>query len=268
MTSVIEQFVEWAHEGLLQSEEAQQYLLGRGVSSSQWRTHRLGYVIGCFHPDLDMDPQHSSACMDKDAKGKRCDSCRLMRWSSDWQEDEDGGFVPNVGQRIIGNVVLPLTSYSGATVGFQMRSIRGKVFDSFLSVRKPEGFFFGIAPNMASIWSRKKVFVVEAPFDHLVFERLIAPNVVAMTTSAPGLQQTKFFRRFVDEVILLLDMDKGGREGIKSIQFKMDDEGPSVRGVRFEISNRKGGKCKDLNEAWAVLGDSSFKRTFADLIGG
>lgn len=264
--TIVDSFIEWAHCGLEQSEEAKNYLLSRGVSSEQQKRHRLGYVIGDFHPNPFTDPNHSNICLDRSSVQKWCDSCRFARWSSLWEDQEDGPKAQRIGKRISGCVVLPLTSYSGAAVGFQVRSIVGKQFDSFSLSRRPEGYFFGVGPNMDAIWSRKKVFVVEGPFDHLVFERLVSSNVVGLTTNTSNTHQTRFFRRFVDEVVTLLDMDKAGRDGVESMRAKLSG-GPVLTNIKYAVRSNDGCWCKDTNEAWKALGDKRFAQHFTDLIG-
>lgn len=261
--TVVDSFIEWAHGGLLQSEEAQSYLLGRGVSKEQWSRYGIGYVLGDFHPNLFVDPKHSDACSDKKAVHRWCDSCRFVRWSSIWNETEDG-WVQHVGRRIQKCIVMPLTSYSGNFVGFQVRSIVDKQFDSFSLLRRPEGHFFGVAPCMDTIWSTRRVFVTEGPFDHLVFERLISPNVVGLTTNVPNAIQTRFFRRFVDWVGLFLDADKAGRDGASIFKDKLSD-GPFVHDFKIDVRGRNG-RCKDLNEAWKVLGDRQFADRISEIV--
>jgi len=263
--TVVDSFVEWAHAGLSQSEEAKNYLLGRGVSSEQWDKHKIGYVLGNYHPDPFSDSGHSAICSDRTVIHKWCDTCRFIRWSSLWEEEEDGPRVQHVGKRVIGCVVMPLTSYAGATVGFQLRSIKEKQFDSFSLSRRPEGYFFGVAPNMDIIWSKRKVFTVEGPFDQLAFERLVARNVIGLTTNTPNAIQTRFFHRFVDWVGLVLDTDKGGRDGAKSFSEKMEG-GPVVQDFKIEVKKPAGGKCKDANEAWSVLGDRRFAQHFSQMM--
>lgn len=161
--------------------------------------------------------------------------------------------------------MMPLTSYSGVCVGFQVRSIEGKQFDSFSLLRRPEGHFFGVAQCMDYIWSSKRVFVVEGPFDHLVFERLVSHNVVSITTNTPNSAQTRFFRRFVDWVGMFMDIDKAGRDGVKTFSKRMSDGGPFVQDFRIDIKGPNG-KCKDLNDAWKAVGDNKFKDHISEMI--
>lgn len=262
--TVIDSFVEWANAGLLQSDEAIDYVRGRGVSEDQIARHRIGYAIGDYHPDTKFDLGHDeNVCKDKSKDHLWCDTCRFIRWSSEWKENEEGLRTRIVGRRIAGCVVFPLTSYSGSLVGVQMRSIREKQFDSFTLNRRPEGYFFGIGSNLDTIWKTRRASVVEGPFDHLVWERLIGPNVIGLTTNAPGLHHIRFFRRFVDVIDLCLDNDKAGREGVQSFVEKLGSS-HVLNDVRFDVKNRKGEKCKDVNEAWTTLGDQKFVRYFSE----
>jgi hypothetical protein len=213
-----------------------------------------------------LDSGHSATCSDRAAIQKWCDSCRFVRWSSLWEsDDEDSPKTQHVGRRVTGCVVMPLTSYAGTTVGFQVRSITEKKFDSFALSRRPEGYFFGVSSNMDAIWAKKRAFAVEGPFDQLVFERLVGRNVVGLTTNTPNATQARFFRRFTDWVGLFLDMDKAGRDGAKIFEERMQG-GPCVLDFRTDLKKRTGGKCKDLNEAWKELGDVRFAKHFSNLI--
>lgn len=259
----IDQFLDWAHQGLLQSEEGQDYLQGRGVSPKQWARHRIGYVLGEYAMDLSMDPGHSDACFDREKKSLRCDSCRFNRWSSEWEELEDGKVKGHVGRRIVGSVVLPLTSYSGHPIGFQVRSTVKKSYDTFILKRHPEGFFFGVGPNMESIWRTSEIWLVEGPIDALILERLVAPNVAALATSSVSPLQARFLRRFVTRVNLLLDVDKAGRDGVKSF-IQQHGAHFDVRDIRCPVIRPKD---KDLGDLWKAVGDDGVRRHMSKLIG-
>lgn len=256
----LERFLEWSSEGLRQNDEATDYLTGRGVSEEQWDRHRLGYTGGNFEPDPEEDPDHNSNCGDTDKLGKWCSTCRYIRWSSLWERVEsDAPKVKKVGKRIQGCIVLPLTTYSGNPIGFQVRSITDKSYDTFAIRRRPEAYFFGLAANIGDIWSSRKVFLVEGPFDELIFERLVLPNVLSITTSSVSKTQTLFLRRFVDEVVMLLDLDTAGREGVHRFKEFHSNE--------FEITSpgypRIEDKDKDLGDYWKRVGDERFSKYFS-----
>lgn len=262
--SFLAAFLEWAHLSLLESDEAQEYLRGRGVSEEQWARHKLGYVAGDYSIDPSLDPGHNEACGDRDRKGKWCDSCRYAHWSASWIRDEDGPEDgpkwPVMGRRIVGGVVFPLTNYAGGTVGFQVRSIAEKSYDTFTLKHRPEGYFFGIAQSIQSIWTSREAWVVEGPFDHLILERLVARNVLGLTTSAPGREQTRFLRRFVDNVNSCLDRDAGGRKGFRSI-VKWNSDSFGIRDIEYP---RVRPKDKDLGDFWKSVGDDRFRRHFQE----
>lgn len=255
----LDHFLDWAHQGLLESEEAQSYLLGRGVSRDQWSRHKLGYVAGEYDVDCSIDPGHNSSCSDYEKRNLWCDSCRYRSWSSTWEENEDGGRkTQHVGRSIVGGVVFPLTTYSGQCIGFQTRSIREKAYNTFAISRRPEGYFFGIGPNMNAIWESKSIWMVEGPGDQLIIERLIAPNVVALTTAGTSASQFKFLRRFVRKIYLCLDLDVTGRKATRDFIDRNSDyfDICSVKYPSFKD------KDKDPGDLWKSVGDVPYKRHF------
>ena len=256
----IDNFLDWANTGLTDNEQAQEYLRGRGISSDQWTRHKIGYVSGDFNVESDEDPGHNNNCLDRDTKHLWCDSCRYKSWSSKWEQlEEEGRKSQIVGRRLHGCVVFPLTSYSGTTVGFQTRSITEKVYDTFAIRRRPEGYFFGTASAMESIWATKEIWIVEGPGDALIIDRLVSPNVVALTTSAVNKLQLKFLRRFVHTINLCLDLDKAGREGVSSF-IKYNSENFRIRNVKYPRIDHD--KDKDVGDFWKKVGDQRVSQYF------
>lgn len=261
--SFLDHFIDWAHMGLLENQEALEYLSGRGVSTSQLAKHRIGYVSGEYHVDPTLDPAHNqNICGDREKKGQRCDSCRYLNWSSIWEGEEGQFKTRQIGRRILGCVVFPLTSYSGTFVGFQVRSIKEKSYDTFVLKRRPEGYFFGLAPNLQSIWSSREVFLVEGPTDHLVFERLVSNNVLALTTSSVGQMHFRFLRRFVDVINSCLDQDPAGRTGFRAL-LESTSSDLLVRDVKYP---RLVTGDKDLGDFWKRAGDVAFANHFSKVI--
>jgi len=260
----VDEFVEWANRGLDESDEAQEYLLGRGVSKEQWAKHRIGFTTGNFSVDPSRDPGHDpSVCGDTDKKHLWCDSCRYMRWSSTWEEIEGSPLkLQVVGGRISHSIIFPLTNYASQIVGFQVRSLDVKSYDTFVVTRRPEGYFFGIGPNMDAIWASKEVWLVEGSADQLIFERLVAPNVLALTTSTIGKFQVLFLHRFVRTVNLCLDLDAAGRQGVVKF-FRFNAGNFDIRDVRYP---RVGPKDKDLGDFWKRVGDEVFRSYFREKV--
>src|SRR5690606_37887206 len=163
------------------------------------------------------------------------------------------------GMRIKDSIVLPLTSYSGTFVGFQTRSIVEKEYDTFALKKRPEGYFFGVGSGVTTIWSRRSIFITEGPFDSLIFERLVSPNVIALTTSSPGKSQVAFINRFTDSVYSLLDKDKAGKEGLEALFKYLPDK--SIISIDFPTIEKGD---KDLGDFWKRVGDDKFRDYFTE----
>lgn len=234
------------------------------MSDDQIVRHRIGYVGGDFIPEIGSDPGHCTACGDPERKAEWCDSCRFLRWSTKWvqESEESREKTPFPGRKILGCVVFPLTSYSGSLVGVQFRSLVEKDYDTFLLKRRPEGYFFGVAASVSSIWARREVYVVEGAPDHLLLERLVSPNVVALTTSLPSRDQARFILRFASTVNMCLDMDKAGRDGFHSF-FGRNSGRVKVRDVQYPCQKPK---SKDLGDYWKRVGDDAFRAYFSEKI--
>ncbi len=252
LMNFVESFVIWAHSCVLDSDESISYLMGRGVSESQINLHKIGYVGGSFEADSKLDPYHNVCCGDHKKSFLWCDSCIYNEWSS-------GFSTP--GSRIIGNIVLPLTSLTRKVVGFQLRSIQGKNYDSFLSKKSPEAFFFGASIAVEHIWKNKSAILVEGPFDQLVVERLVKKNVLGLTTSSISKSQKRALARLVSRVYLGMDYDKAGREGVENF-IKYSSEEFECEELKYSsiISG-----VKDPGDLWKLLGDTRFKQRFSNI---
>jgi DNA primase len=255
-------FLEWANYGLSENQVAREYLLSRGVSEEQWARHKLGYIPGPFEVNVNQDPGHDpNVCGDKSKDYLWCDSCRFVRWSSTWEEEDDGFKVRVVGGRIKDCIVLPLSDYTGIYIGFQVRSIVDKVYDTFVSRHRPFGYFFGLAPNIHKIWSTRTVWLTEGAFDQLVIERLVTSNVLAITTSSIGKAQGRFLTRFTETVNWCADRDKAGRDGFKRF-YKYYHDKIQINDISFPCI-QKGDK--DPGKFWERVGDEKFTRHFRSL---
>jgi DNA primase len=254
----LERLVDWAHSGLQESDAAKEFLRGRGSSAEQWVRHRIGYFHGEFDPEPDKDPFHGRGCFDKEKKHLRCDTCRFRLWASEWTEDDDGNRKQVLCGRVRGSVVLPLTSYSGALVGFQTRHIKDKVYDNFMLSRRPEAYGFGLGSAVHHLWATKSVAICEGPFDDLVLERLVTPAVFALTTSSINQPQMTFLKRFVKRIFWCGDLDRAGRDGLDSLLHWHRSE--------FDIVDvsypRVQPKDKDPGDYWWQVGDRKFADHF------
>lgn len=247
----ISDFVNWANHNI--TDEARTYFYSRGASDEQIEEYKLGFVVDKYVANVDQDPNHSRACFDSENLN-RCDSCKYNNWSFDRETKE-------VGVRIIGSIVLPITDYMGNFVGFQTRSLKEKNYDNFVVSRRSLAYFFGLGPSMNQIWTKKEILIVEGPFNLFPFSKLNIPTVSLMTSSVNQAQKL-FLERFVRKVYLCLDNDEAGRASVKKFIDQNAD--------KFEIIDMKMPKLKDKNEkalkdpgeVWETVGDEKFVKYF------
>jgi len=233
------------------SEDAKTFLLSRGSSPDQWERHSIGYISGLFEPSIDLDPKHSDECSPENASS--CETCRYLKWSSKWSS-ETNGYVP--GLRIMNSIVYPISTYSGDIIGFQTRSIREKIYDTFVINYRPESFFFGLKYNIGKIYSRGYVALVEGPSDLLTLERFTDIPVLALSTNSTNDLQNRFLKRFVKRVYLFLDNDRAGKDGASKIRQKLE---PDIEVVSVDYKYRSV-QAKDINELWSILQDDAFQK--------
>ncbi|HED05453.1 MAG TPA: hypothetical protein ENI61_02070, partial [Ignavibacteria bacterium] len=203
-------------------------------------------------------------CGNKYNKRLWCDSCRYIKWSTSWIQDEDdpddGLKHQIVGRRIANSIIFPLTNYSGYTVGFIVRSIYEKSYNTFVLRHRPEGYFFGVSQSVQSIWTSKEAWIVEGPFDFLVLERLVTKNILCLATSSTSKEQAKFLRRFTVTVNSCLDLDAAGRKGLRSL-IKWNSSYFEIRDIKYPKIKSSD---KDLGDFWNSVGDDRFKHYFED----
>jgi len=262
----LDSFIQWSHSCLMENDDAKSYLRGRGVSEEQWVRHRLGFTYGDFSVNQYLDPGHNKECGNKYNKRLWCDSCRYINWSTSWIKDEDCTDYepkhPIIGRRIANSIIFPLTNYSGGTVGFVVRSIYEKSYDTFVLRHRPEGYFFGISKSVQSIWTSKEAWIVEGPFDFLVLERLVTENILGLVTSSTSKEQAKFLRRFTVTVNSCLDLDAAGRKGFRSL-IKWNSSYFKIRDIKYPSIKPND---KDLGDFWQSVGDDCFKHYFKDRV--
>lgn len=232
--SILNEFVDFAHQNLLNHESAQSYLRKRGSNDIQWARHRVGFISDVFEFSKDC----GSDCS--------CDACRFSLWLKGNSESDRF--------RQSDCIVYPLTSYSGEVYGIQTRNITYKRYDTFVLSNRPEALFFGCAANVLRIFNSSSVFLAEGPSDMLVIERCLNVPCLSILTNNLNRAQTSFIRRFATKVYCVLDMDEAGRNGVSSIRDALQDD---LEVIDVKYGSR--GQVKDPNEFWSQLGDLKFK---------
>lgn len=220
MTFLNDLVTEWSASLSIEHED---YLLGRGASEKQIDALDLGTVKGSF-------------------SGKTKDEMRFDRWSQGLERWQN--FLS-----------FPLHDQVDNVAGVLVRDPVEKKYTKFtLESQKGSAYFFGLKAAIEAVWATRIVWVVEGPFDWFPIQRIF-PATVATTTDAVTWAQATFLRRYARIVVLALDMDDAGREGIEISKKRI---GPTVsyRVVRFPY--------KDAGEFWEREGSRTFTDHFRE----
>lgn len=260
--SFLQDFISWSRSNLESDAEAFDYITNRGINESVISRMSLGSVTSDFFVDVSSDPHHDpKRCKDRLL---RCDSCRFEAWSHIYTPGES--FSP----KLIGSVVMPLTTYSGSIYGIQVRHTKEKVFDTFVLKRRPESYFFGIGPNIESIFNQKAVFVTEAPFDCMTLQSCGFSNCISICTNSVSSEQAKTIIRFSQKVYTCFDSDLAGRSGAKDFFNRYSDRLdisnviiPDTYKIRVDGTSRQ---IKDFNDLQKHFGNEIVKKVIGDQI--
>jgi DNA primase len=221
-TSYLSELVEyWA---LCLSSSDVEYLLGRGASEAQIEGMRLGTALKLPHPSGDSEEVR-----------------RFMRWA--------GG-----GKRLMGQISFPLHNQMSEVTGVLVKSAGAKDYMKYTrSGTAVSSFFFGVPMAMEALWRTRTVWIVEGVFDWFPLQRLF-PNTLACTFDTLGWKQIDFVRRYVDTVVLALDMDASGRDGAELAQERL--RGVEVLTARYPY--------KDPGDFWQKRGEFAFQQHFLE----
>lgn len=112
-------------------------------------------------------------------------------------------------------LIFPITSTIGTVTGLQTRALTEKKYQIFYDgSRDVFPPLFGLAQAADLMYETEQVVVVEGIFDYVAVRACGVKNVVALMTARPSRQVVKCLKRYVRQVIALLDMDAAGRAGI------------------------------------------------------
>jgi len=189
MPAWLDHIVGEAHETLrLSSGKTAQLELGkRGVSESDILEHRIGYA----GPSLTF----TDAPQD------------FFNWA--WK------FLHHC-------LVFPLYSPSGVVIGIQIRSLQedttSRPYKQFYAYKdNVHPYMFGIPQALPEVFLSKSIIIVEGIFDYFAVRQHNSSVVAVLTSGVPN-PCRRFFRRFTNTVICLLDMDAPGRDGAVRLQ--------------------------------------------------
>ncbi len=211
------------------NERAREALWTRGVTDEQIQSYRLGYI------DRELPP---------------------LTYPASFKEWSLGG------AKLDDMFLLPLTNALGDIKGMQFRHVeraRGGYSDYFLAEDEP--VLFGLAQAVPHIWTTGDICLVEGCFDLFPVQRALPGTVATLTARIPGMA-IRLFKRFVQRIWMVYDMDGPGRRGCAKVQARHGQDF-DVRIVPYpQVPKPGGGLTKDPGELWEAWGEDRFVTHF------
>lgn len=228
--SFLDTIVKFAHQNV---DLAHDYLYKRGVSDDQIDEFDLGFV-----PNLNFD-----------ISGTGPDFDRFLKFTLGLK-------------RLCGTVVIPITDFTGSTVGIHTRSTTAKEYSIFVTNKgKWSPFFIGAKQAVEHIWASGKANLAEGPFDFFPIVRH-AKNTLCPLGAQVADIQIDGLARVCPEVHCIFDADEGGATGYAELESRATKRGlycynDSIVGVPG---------CKDPGAVWEYGGDYLIKKKIAHLL--
>ena len=243
---VVEQWLDHALTSFSLTEDAEGYLLGRGIKES--RVRDLGMVL--WDSTRLRDPAPDPAFRDRQKGSGPC------------------------GERLNGRMCTPIRSPRGRLLGFEARTWGGekRVTQYLLPEAEWNPVLIGLTPSvMQRIWDGGSVWVGEGVFDMGALEHVIPSTDVAVATLRARVsdRHALFFHRFCRGwVNMVYDNDETGRQQTHGY---VDRATNKRRWGALEILSRVGVRARDIpyrggkdpGEIWDRGGVEGLRRAFA-----
>lgn len=239
---------EWAEQTLAAFTlplEAEEHLLGRGLRESLVR--ELGIV--------EWDPHATDGAAPSDP----------------WFHDPKKGVGPR-GERLRGNLCIPIRNPRGKLLGFEVRVWRGpkRVSQFLLPDALWNPVFIGLTPaSMQRLWDGGDAYIVEGLFDLGAMEQVVPARDVVLATLRARVspRHVQFLHRFCHGTVnMVYDNDATGRQ---QTEGWVDEEGKRHWGA-VETLKRVGLRVRDLpyrggkdpGAIWELTGTPGLRKAF------
>lgn len=195
-------FAQWAHEQLLKTPLALDYLHKRALSPAMLTHFTIGYVPSSFKSLLDRGTKHSVLLQDFINAGLLAGSKTTL-----YSPFED-------------RIIFPITDHAGRPCGFGGRIFketdqRAKYVNSKENNNFSKGsLLFGLDKARAAIQQQDRVFLVEGYLDCISMAQYGYSPTVATLGTACTAEQLKQLSRFTDNVYVLYDGDQAGQKAM------------------------------------------------------
>lgn len=218
-------------------EESLKYFNGRSISLPTLTGARVGYIDRSFPFLEDLFDEHEGCSVEK------CDYCRFVLW-----------FYKDGKSRFDGHVVFPLTDFKNRVVGFSLRGLKKKSFESFVVRKENVPVLFKSQIGVRSSYENDSCWIVEGPVDLLSLNEVGILNAIAIMTNNMSRNQIRWMKRLSSNFMLAMDSDEAGTLGANNARIRLGSE------LCTRIKWSQYSECKDMNDLLNHMGKSKFKQ--------
>lgn len=221
----------------LEDKENIGFFSERRISNHSLKKSRVGYVDAHTTVPEDIFNNHENCDVAK------CDYCRFRGW-----------FLKDDISRFEDHILFPLTDFKNRVVGFQIRSLKKKNFETFLLKNDLTPVLFKSETAIRSIYESSECWVVEGPMDLLSLIEVGVDNSVAIMTNNMSRNQIRWLRRLSDKFYLATDSDEAGILGANNARKRLGED------VCERIKWTQYPECKDMNDLLKVIGPKKLRK--------
>ncbi len=213
LISLLKDATEHFEKNFKSSPEAQEYILGRGITEETIRMFHIGYAKNEWRELFTYLAQ----------KGYQPEE--MVEAGLVIEAKDDHGKTKGWYDRFRGRIMFPIRNVSGATVGYSGRIMPSLVDPTVAQgkyVNTPETplyhkskILFGYDTAKKKMAETKSVVVVEGQMDLCMSYQAGVHNTIAVSGTAFTDEHIHIVKRFCDTVILSFDTDDAGQNALK-----------------------------------------------------
>jgi DNA primase len=213
LISLLKDATDHLEKNFMNSPEAREYILGRGITEETIKTFHIGYAKN----------EWRNLFMYLAQKGYQPEE--MVEAGVVIEAKDDHGKTKGWYDRFRGRVMFPIRNVSGATVGYSGRIMPALVDPTVAQgkyVNTPETplyhkskILFGYDTAKKIMAEKKNVVVVEGQMDLCMSYQAGIHNTVAVSGTAFTDEHIHIIKRFCDTVILSFDTDDAGQNAFK-----------------------------------------------------
>lgn len=142
-------------------------------------------------------------------------------------------------------LIIPVFDHMGRVVGFAGRSLREELMPKYLNIGetalfKKSRLLYGLSQVKNNLSKDKKAILVEGYFDVISLHQHGFPQALSPMGTSLTSEQINLLKRWVDEVILMFDLDEGGKTAtLRSIELLREAD------IKVKVIPDYGGKDPD-----------------------